>query len=162
MQREQLEVDVLLVGAGPANLACALHLARLIERHNQSARSGGSNARLLESPTLLVIEKAREIGAHAFSGAVVDPRGFDELLADLPGEQPPYDSRVSNDALYLLSEKGFYESPVTPPPLNNHGLYVASLGKIVRWMAELCEKHGIDVYPEFPASELIFDGNRVI
>jgi electron-transferring-flavoprotein dehydrogenase len=162
MEREQLEVDVLLVGAGPANLACALHLTRLIERHNQAVKSGVRRAKPLDSPTLLVIEKGREIGSHAFSGAVIDPRAFDELLADLPTEQPPYDSPVSNEALYFLSERDAYESPIVPPPLNNHGLRVASLGKIVRWLGALCEKRGVDVYPEFPALELLYEGERVV
>jgi electron-transferring-flavoprotein dehydrogenase len=162
MEREQLEVDVLLVGAGPANLACALHLTRLVEAHNQVAGSGPLTGRKVDPPSVLVIEKGREIGSHAFSGAVIDPAGFDELLAGFPGEEPPYDGPVTEDALYFLTREQAYRSPVTPPPLKNHGMYVASLGKIVRWMGQLCESNGVEVYPEFPAVELLFEQDRVI
>ncbi|RPJ85809.1 MAG: electron transfer flavoprotein-ubiquinone oxidoreductase, partial [Acidobacteria bacterium] len=157
-----MEVDILLVGAGPASLACALHLSQLVRRHNQAVEQGGRGGKRLEMPSLMVIEKGREIGAHAFSGAVVDPRGFDELLEGFEGEQVPYDGPVTDDALYLLSRTGSFRSPITPPPLKNHGHQVASLGRIVRWMAELCEKNGVDVFPEFPAVELLYEGNRVV
>jgi len=159
--RERLEVDVLFVGAGPASLACALHLSKLVHLHNQAIEQGRESGTILE-PSLMVIEKGREIGSHAFSGAIVDPRAFDELLAHFPGEDPPYDGPVTDDALYFLSETGSFRSPLTPPPLKNHGNQVASLGRIVRWMAELCEKQGIDVFPEFPAVELLFDGDWVV
>jgi electron-transferring-flavoprotein dehydrogenase len=152
MEREQLEVDVLFVGAGPANLAAAYHLSRLLEKHGAP----------LQDLTLLVIEKGKQLASHALSGAVVDPRGFDELIGPDAPEQPPYDSPVHEDAVYILTANGSFRSPITPPPLNNHGYYVASLGKLVSWMAGLCEARGIEVYPEFPAAELLFDGTRVI
>lgn len=158
MEREQLEVDVLFVGAGPAGLAGALHLSRLVREHNERAREDERR----EGLTILVIEKGKEIGSHALSGAVVDPRGFDELLAGFPGRKPPYDSPVWDDALYLLTRKAAYRSPLTPPPLKNHGYYVASLGKLVQWLAHLCEENGVDVYPEFPALEILFEGQRVV
>lgn len=162
MEREQLEVDVLFVGAGPASLAGALHLSQLIRRYNETADLDGKAGRKLEDPTILVIEKGRDIGSHALSGAVVDPRGFDELLEAFPGRTPPYDGPVTEDALFVLSREDSFRSPYTPPPLRNHGSYVASLGKLVKWMAELCEENGVDVYPQFPAVELLFDGEGVI
>ena len=162
MEREKLEVDVLFVGAGPASLASALHLSRLIREHNEAVESGAKSGGKLSDPTLLVIEKGREIGSHALSGAIIDPRAFDELLEGFNGEEPPYDSPVDDDALYILSKNKSFRSPVTPPPLRNHGYYVASLGKIVKWLAALCEKNGIDVYPEFPAVELLYEGDSVV
>ncbi len=162
MEREQLEVDVLFVGAGPASLAGALHLSRLLRDHNQAVASGAKVGRILKDLTILVIEKGKEIGAHALSGAVVDPRAFDELLAGFPGQQPPYDGPVEDDAVFLLTSDDSTRLPITPPPLANHGNYVASLGRLVKWMADLCQANEIQVYPEFPASELLFDGNRVI
>ncbi len=162
MEREKLEVDVLFVGAGPASLASALHLSRLIREHNEAVESGAKSGGKLSDPTLLVIEKGREIGSHALSGAIIDPRAFDELLEGFNGEEPPYDSPVDDDALYILSKNKSFRSPVTPPPLKNHGYYVASLGKIVKWLAALCEKNGIDVYPEFPAVELLYEGDSVV
>ncbi|HSR66935.1 MAG TPA: electron transfer flavoprotein-ubiquinone oxidoreductase [Acidobacteriota bacterium] len=157
MEREQLQVDVLFVGAGPASLAGALHLLKLIEKHNASAEPSDK----IEDPLILVIEKGREIGSHILSGAVVNPRGFDELLQDFPGKEPPYEAPVGDDALYLMGKNKAWRSPITPPPLKNKGKYVASLSKLVRWMAELCEEAGVEVYPEFPAVELLFEGEAV-
>ncbi len=162
MQREQLEVDVLFIGAGPASLSSALRLSRLVSEHNEAVDSGAKPGKKLSDLTLLVIEKGREIGSHALSGAVVDPRSFDELLEGFDGESPPYDSPVEEDGLYLLTQNMSFRSPITPPPLRNHGYYVASLGKLVKWMAGLCERNGIDVYPEFPAVELLYEGDAVI
>ncbi|MEE8348664.1 MAG: electron transfer flavoprotein-ubiquinone oxidoreductase [Acidobacteriota bacterium] len=161
MERERLEVDVLFVGAGPANLAGALHLSRLIRNHNEAIESGTKSGETLEDLTLLVVEKGREIGSHALSGAVVDPRAFDELLEGMTDDTPPYDTPVEDDALFILTRNGSFRSPITPPPLQNHGYYVASLGKLVKWLAELCEKNGVEVYPEFPAVELLHEGKSI-
>ena len=162
VEREQLKVDVLFVGAGPACLAGALHLSNLIRGYNEAVSSGRKEGPKLKKPTLLVVEKGRDIGSHILSGAVVDPRAFDELLAPFPDSQPPYDCPVSEDALYLLTRTRAIRSPVTPPPLNNQGYYVASLGKLVKWLAGLCEENGVEVYPGFPAVKLLFEGDRVV
>jgi electron-transferring-flavoprotein dehydrogenase len=161
MEREQLEVDVLFVGAGPACLASAIHLSRLVEDHNKAVEAGGKSGDRLE-PILLVIEKGKEIGSHALSGAVVDPCAFEELFEGLSVPEPPFDAEVTNDALYYLTRKSSFRFPITPPPFKNHGYYVASLGKIVRWMADICENRGVEVYPGFPAAELLLEGDQVI
>jgi len=161
MERESLEVDVLFVGAGPASLASAFHLARLIEDHNKTIAAGEKSGERLD-PTLLVVEKGKEIGSHALSGAVIDPSAFEELFEGVSVPDPPYDAKVQSDALFFLTEKRSFRLPITPPPLKNHGYFVASLGKLVRWMAEICESKGVEVYPGFPAAELLFDGDQVI
>ncbi|UCF39135.1 MAG: electron transfer flavoprotein-ubiquinone oxidoreductase [Acidobacteriota bacterium] len=161
IEREQLEVDVLLVGGGPASLSAAYHLSRLVETHNEAVSSGKQSGKPLE-PVILVIEKGKEIGAHGLSGAVVDPRGFDELLADDATSAPPYDCPVTTDSVHFLTEKRSFRFPVTPPPLRNHGNYLASLGRINRWLGDLCEQQGVEVYAGFPATELLLDGDRVI
>jgi electron-transferring-flavoprotein dehydrogenase len=154
-----LDVDVLFVGAGPASLSASLHLSRLIKEHNRQIESGEREGAAL-SPVLLVVEKGKEIGAHALSGAVVDPRGFDTLLKGLKSS-PPYEAKVQDDALYYLTETRAIRVPLTPPPLQNHGYWVASLGQLVKWLAALCEEHEVEVYPGFPGRELLFDGNSV-
>ncbi len=147
-QRDVLEVDVLFVGAGPASLAGAIRLGQL-------AKAAG---RELE---ILVIEKAAEIGNHGISGAVMDPRAITELLPDWLASAP-IESPVTSDELWFLTEGGKIKAPLTPPPLNNHGKYVASLQKMSKWLGEQAEAVGVQVFGEFPGQELLWDGDRVI
>jgi electron-transferring-flavoprotein dehydrogenase len=148
MERDQLEVDVLFVGAGPASLAGAIRLGQL-------AKSAG---RALE---ILVIEKGGEIGHHALSGAVMDPRALDELLPNWR-ESAPVESAVTSDELWFFTQNGKIRAPFVPPPLRNHGKYVASLQKMVKWLADRAEEAGAQVFPAFPGQELLWDGDRVI
>ncbi|HTA37943.1 MAG TPA: electron transfer flavoprotein-ubiquinone oxidoreductase [Candidatus Acidoferrales bacterium] len=147
-QRDQLDVDVLFVGAGPASLAGAIRLGQL-------AKAAG---RELE---ILVIEKAAEIGNHGISGAVMDPRAIAELLPDWLASAP-IESPVTSDELWFLTEGGKIKAPFTPPPLNNHGKYVASLQKMSKWLGEQAEAVGVQVFGEFPGQELLWDGDRVV
>jgi electron-transferring-flavoprotein dehydrogenase len=147
-QRDQLDVDVLFVGAGPASLAGAIRLGQL-------AKAAG---RELE---ILVIEKAAEIGNHGISGAVMDPRAIAELLPDWLASAP-VESPVTTDELWFLTDGGKIKAPFTPPPLNNHGKYVASLQRMCKWLAEQAEAVGVQVFGEFPGQELLWDGDRVI
>jgi len=146
-ERDQLDVDVLFVGGGPASLAGAIRLGQL-------AKAAG---RELE---ILVIEKAGEVGNHGISGAVMDPRAIDELMPDWR-DKAPVESPVTTDELWFLTAGGKIKAPVTPPPLNNHGKYVASLQKITKWLAEQAEAAGAQVFGEFPGQELLWDGDRV-
>ena len=152
VEREELEVDVLLVGAGPANLACAIHLTRLLKERG------------LEDRTVLVLEKAQEIGHHTLSGAVMDPRGMAELFPDWKDRGCPVQAEVAYDAMVVLWPKGKYhrlDGMLTPPQLRNHGNYVVSLYQVVNWMKEQAEELGVEVYSGFGAAEIRFDGKRV-
>ena len=160
IEREILEMDVLLVGAGPANLACALQLSKLIAAHNERAKQTGSKP--LDEINIAVIEKASEIGAHQLSGAILDPISLRELIPDFENEGAPFEAPVGEEHVYFLSERGKIPLPILPPPLRNHGNYVVSLNKVVRWLGEKCEEVGVNIFPEFPGAEMLYDGDTVI
>jgi electron-transferring-flavoprotein dehydrogenase len=154
-ERETLEIDVLFVGAGPASLAGAYHLSRLLREHN--ARSAPA-ARLEVS--IAVLEKGHEIGSHALSGAVVDPRALRELLPD-EWKTAPWEGVVEHEELLFLTEKHALSMPI-PPPLENDGNYVASLGRLLKWLAAKVENAGVDIFSEFPASHALVENGRVV
>lgn len=160
IERETLEMDVLLVGAGPANLACALHLSKLIASHNERAKQSG--AKPLDEINIAVIEKSSEIGAHQLSGAVLDPSSLRELIPGFEKEGAPLEAPVGEEHVYFLSERGKFPLPILPPPLQNHGNFVVSLNKLVRWLGEKCEAAGVNIFPEFPGAEMLYDGETVI
>ncbi len=151
-------MDVLLVGAGPANLSCALHLANLISAHNERAKQGGGKP--LGDVEIAVIEKAAEIGAHQLSGAVLDPVALRELIPDFE-KDAPLEAPVGSEKVYFLTESGKLSAPMIPPPLRNHGNYVISLNKLVVWLAGKCEAAGINIFPEFPGWEMLYEGDQV-
>ena len=129
MARETLDVDVLIVGGGPAGLSAALRLAQL-----QKA-TGAPLA-------IAVLEKAREIGAHMLSGAVIDPSTLEDLVPDFQAKGAPLATPVHEDRVYFLTSTGKITFPFTPPPLDNHGNYIISLSTFVKWLAGLTEAEG--------------------
>jgi len=148
--RETLELDILIVGGGPAGMAAALRLSQL-----QKDRGG-------EPLTIAVLDKAREPGAHALSGAVLDPSTLKDLIPDFEAKGAPLASPVHHDDVYFLTEGGKLRFPITPPPLRNHGNYIISLNKMVKWLAGQVEAAGVDIFSGFAASEVLYDGDRVI
>jgi len=150
---EAVEMDVLIVGAGPAGLACAIELARLAQREGEA---GGSGADL----NIGVLEKAQSLGEHNLSGAVVNPRAFRELFPDVPAEQLPFRQAVGGEAVYLLTERRAQRIP-TPPTMHNKDYYTASVCEIVRWLGERAEGMGINLFTGFPVDSLLVEGNAV-
>lgn len=147
--RETLDVDVAIVGGGPAGLSAAIRLAQL-------QKAAGNTL------SVAVLEKAHEPGAHLLSGAVLDPRALAELIPDFRTKGAPLASEVHGDRVYFLTRSGRIRFPLTPPPLRNHGNFIISLQQFGKWLSSIAEAEGIDVFPGFAAAELLMDGNRVV
>ena len=161
MERESLEMDVVFVGAGPANLSGAYHLARLVKNHNEAIASG-KQGKALGEIEIAVIEKSAAVGAHILSGAVMDPRGLAELIPDFVEQGAPLESPVKEDYFLYLTKKHALRSPITPPPLKNHGYYIVSLNRLTAWLGEKCEEAGVNIFPEFPGANILYDDNDCV
>jgi len=148
--RETLDVDVLIVGAGPAGLAAAYHLRRL----TQNANAG--------DVSIAVLEKGKEVGAHIISGAVMDPRGVAELMPDWKERGAPIERPVEEDRLLFLTRNSQWKFPITPPPLRNHGNVIISLNKFIRWLGTQVEQSGVDVFPGFAGADLLMEADRLV
>ncbi|MDP2620347.1 MAG: electron transfer flavoprotein-ubiquinone oxidoreductase [Hyphomicrobiales bacterium] len=143
-ERESMEFDVVIVGAGPAGLSAAIRLKQL-------AAEAGSDV------SVTVLEKGSEVGAHILSGAVIDPIGLNRLMPDWKEQGAPLTTPVSQDRFYYLTQSGSLRLPnfTMPPFLNNHGCYVISLGNLTRWLAAKAEEMGVEIYPGFAATEIL-------
>jgi electron-transferring-flavoprotein dehydrogenase len=148
-EREVLDLDVLFVGAGPASLAGAIHLKRLLSESGTEA-------------SVAVLEKASEIGAHSLSGAIVDPRALRELFPDYADTDLPFEAEVSEEHLYYLTENKKIPFPFVPPSMSHHHCFVTSLGKLTRWLGSKCENEGVDIFCGFAGTELLYEGDQVV
>ena len=146
-ERESMDFDVVIVGAGPAGLAAAIRLKQLDE-----------------TVSVVVLEKGAEIGAHILSGLVIDPVGLDTLLPDWRDDDPPLITKVTRDRFLYLSSSRSFSLPnfAMPPLMNNHGNYIGSLGNVCRWLATRAEALGVEIYPGFAAAELLFNDDGAV
>ncbi len=151
---ERIDVGILIVGAGPAGLSAAIRAAQLLEERPELAERMG------DAP-IAVIEKGKAPGAHLVSGAVVNPRGFRQLFPGIATVDLPFIHPVEHEGVYFLTKGGSYRLPA-PPPMWNHGNYVASVDEIARWLTERAEELGVTVIPETAATKLLVTGGRVV
>ena len=143
-EREAMEFDVVIVGAGPAGLAAAIRLKQLAPE-----------------ATVCVVEKGGEVGAHILSGAVIEPRALAELLPDWQERGAPLTTPAGEDRFMFLTAKRAIQLP-TPPQMHNSGNYIVSLGNVVRWLGQQAEALGVEIYPGFAASELLEESGRIV
>lgn len=148
-ERERLDVDVAIVGGGPAGLAAAIHLVNEARRRGQ------------EPPAIAVLEKAAEFGAHSLSGAVMDPRGMDALLPGWRADGAPVEGDVTEEAFLFLTRASSFRLPFVPPQMNHHGGVVISLQRLCAWLAEKAEALEINMFPGFAGAALLREDGRV-
>ena len=151
MEREKLEFDVLFVGAGPANLAGAIHLKKLAQQQGHDIEVG-------------IIEKAESIGAHSLSGAVLDPKALIDLMPEFRAKGCPVEETDLRDGVFYLTTTGRLRLPYTPPYMHNRGCFIISLSKFCAWLGTIAEELGVNLFPGFAGVEALYDegGRRVI
>ncbi len=162
MQREEMPVDVLFVGAGPASLAGALHLKRLLEAHNEAVAAGTKEGPDLSEVTIGMLEKGSRPGAHQLSGAVLDPIALDELMPDWRTKSDfPVERFIERDEMVFLTNGSHFKAPWVPPEMNNLGKPIISLGKLCAYLAGIAEEKGVMMFPGFAGTDLLWEGDAV-
>ncbi|MAZ76069.1 MAG: electron transfer flavoprotein-ubiquinone oxidoreductase [Micavibrio sp.] len=143
-----MEYDVVIIGAGPAGLSCAIRIKQLALETNREV-------------SVCILEKGSEVGAHLLSGAVFETRALDELIPDWKEKGAPLNCEAKKDSFVFLTKNGSFKLP-TPPQMGNHGNYIISLGELGKWLASQAEELGVEIFPGFAAAELLYDSNNEV
>jgi len=148
MERESMDVDVVIVGAGPSGLSAAIRLAQLAAENDTEL-------------TICLLEKGSEVGAHILSGAVLEPKALNELIPDWKEKGAPLNTEAADDNFLFLTKTGSIRMP-TPPQMHNKGNYIVSLGNVCRWLKEQAEELGVQVFEGFAAAEILYDDDGAV
>lgn len=156
--RESMDADILIVGGGSAGLAAACRIGQILQSKKEKGESLGA---ISGDPTIVVLEKAAEIGAHSLSGAVLKPHVLAELFPDYKADGCPIECEVTHDEFHVLGDDWSFKVPITPPPFANEGNALISISKFNRWLGTKAEGLGTMIFPGFAAAEVIYDGDKV-
>lgn len=158
-KNEEMEADILIIGGGSAGLSSAYQIQKKFE---ELKAANDPSVEGKEAPMIIVLEKASEIGAHSFSGAVLNPISLKELFPNFKELSCPLESEVLEDSVHYLTATGSFKLPITPPPFKNHGNYIVSISKLNRWLGTQCEQKGVNIFPGFSAVEAIYEGDKIV
>jgi electron-transferring-flavoprotein dehydrogenase len=163
IEREVLEVDVLIVGAGPAGLSCAYRLKELLDKHEEKHATGDPVcSKDLSGAMIAVIEKGAHVGAHSLSGAVMDPKGIAELIPDYVEQGAPLEKKVEDDTLYILTKSGKFAVPWLPKSMHNLGFNIISLNRFTSWLGSKVEEKGVDIFAGAGGAEVLYANGKTL
>lgn len=162
IQREEMPVDILIIGGGAAGLSCSIQIKKMIDQHNEAIATGTKAGTPIHDPMIVVLEKGSEIGAQSLSGAVMNPIAIKELLPDYMERGFPLNTNVQKEAFYYLSQKSALKSPIIPPPFHNAGNHIVSLSEVNRWLGKQAEDMGINIFAGFSAVEVLIEDGKVV
>jgi electron-transferring-flavoprotein dehydrogenase len=162
VQREEMPVDILIIGGGAAGLSCAIQTKKMIDKHNEEIASGAKSGEPIAEPMIVVLEKGSEIGAQSLSGAVMNPIAIKELIPDYLEKGFPLNTDVQKEAFYYFAQNSAIKSPIVPPPFHNHGNHICSLSEVNRWLGQQAEAMGINIFAGFSAVEVLIEDGKVV
>lgn len=162
IQRDEMPVDILIIGGGAAGLSCSIQIKKSIDAHNEAIASGAKTGEPIQDPMIVVLEKGSEIGAQSLSGAVMNPIALKELMPDYLERGFPLNANVQKEEFHYLAKNSSFKSPIIPPPFHNSGNHIVSLSEVNRWLGTQAEAMGINIFAGFTAVEVLIEDGKVV